>query len=648
VDLTNGVTGDLPFANLAQGSALSVLGVTGNATADNASIAAASDHQVLRRSGTAVAFGAVNLAQSAAITGALLVANGGTGLTTFAQGDVIYASALDTVAGLTKDANATRYLANTGASNNPAWAQVALATGVSGDLPFANLTQASAASRLLGRGSAAGGGDYEEITVGSGLTMTATTLSANAGGTNALLDGVVHTDTLAAAVSRGSIIYGNATPAWAELVVGSANRVLRTDGTDVAWAQVALATDVSGDLPFANLAQGAALSVLGVTGNAGADVASIEAASDHQVLRRSGTAVAFGAVNLAQAAAITGTLPVGNGGTGVATFTSNGVLYGNAATSVLVTAQGAANSVLTANAGAPSFSATPTIESVVTTGRASIGAVLFTEAQLRIGGTFTPASGDARAIAINSTLNPSVDADSYGIRFATTMVEAGSGTHPVFAQVRLDAPTITVGVAALTTAATLYIEGQPSGATNNYSLYVATGTGVRWAGYGAGAATFDASGNISSVSDLRAKEAIQPYTSGLAAIRELRPIKYRWTEATHLDRGRTYVGFGAQDVLPWLPDAVDQHWLPDKTDPTKIGQDEYSLNTQVILAALVNAVQELETRLDAVDNRITPSLVPVVDLSAAIGFDVTKLHADDRPRRMGTGRFPQPEPRTRL
>jgi hypothetical protein len=79
VNLTTNVTGDLPFANLAQGSALSVLGVTGNATADVASIAAATDNQVLRRSGTTVAFGSVNLASSDAVTGALAVTNGGTG-----------------------------------------------------------------------------------------------------------------------------------------------------------------------------------------------------------------------------------------------------------------------------------------------------------------------------------------------------------------------------------------------------------------------------------------------------------------------------------------------------------------------------------------------------------------------------------------
>ncbi len=60
------------------------------------------------------------------------------GLTTLAQGDILYASAVATFSRLAKDTNATRYLSNTGTSNNPAWAQVALATGVSGVLPIAN------------------------------------------------------------------------------------------------------------------------------------------------------------------------------------------------------------------------------------------------------------------------------------------------------------------------------------------------------------------------------------------------------------------------------------------------------------------------------------------------------------------------------
>jgi len=54
------------------------------------------------------------------------------------QGDVIYASGANTPARLAKDANPTRSLTNTGSSNNPAWDQVALATGVSGTLPHEN------------------------------------------------------------------------------------------------------------------------------------------------------------------------------------------------------------------------------------------------------------------------------------------------------------------------------------------------------------------------------------------------------------------------------------------------------------------------------------------------------------------------------
>jgi len=46
-----------------------------------------------------------------------------------------------------------------------------------------------------------------------------------------------HGDTLAAGVSRGSLIVGNATPKWTELTVGGANTFLSANGTDVAWAQ---------------------------------------------------------------------------------------------------------------------------------------------------------------------------------------------------------------------------------------------------------------------------------------------------------------------------------------------------------------------------------------------------------------------------
>lgn len=54
-------------------------------------------------------------------------------------------------------------------------------------------------------------------------------------GNHAILDGSVHTDSVAQGVTRGSIIYGNATPKWDELVIGTAGKFLKSDGTDISW-----------------------------------------------------------------------------------------------------------------------------------------------------------------------------------------------------------------------------------------------------------------------------------------------------------------------------------------------------------------------------------------------------------------------------
>jgi hypothetical protein len=61
-----------------------------------------------------------------------------------------------------------------------------------------------------------------------------------------LLDSTAHPDTTTGTVARGDLVAGQgASPTWTRLPLGSSGRVLKSDGTDVAWGQVAL-TELSG------------------------------------------------------------------------------------------------------------------------------------------------------------------------------------------------------------------------------------------------------------------------------------------------------------------------------------------------------------------------------------------------------------------
>jgi hypothetical protein len=73
-------------AKLRDSGALSVIGRGANSTGDPADISAGANHQVLRRDGSSLGFGAVDLSSNQAVTGTLPVNQGGTGITSFGSG----------------------------------------------------------------------------------------------------------------------------------------------------------------------------------------------------------------------------------------------------------------------------------------------------------------------------------------------------------------------------------------------------------------------------------------------------------------------------------------------------------------------------------------------------------------------------------
>jgi hypothetical protein len=139
-----------------------------------------------------------------------------------------------------------------GGAGAPTFAAVSLTADVSGDLPFSSFVQASAASKLVGRGSAAGAGDFQEIALGTNLSLSGTTLNASAGtGT------VTHTGALTA----NELVIGNGTDDIKTLgSLGSSTTVLHGGAGAPSFSAVDLAADVTGNLGVTHLNSGTAAS----------------------------------------------------------------------------------------------------------------------------------------------------------------------------------------------------------------------------------------------------------------------------------------------------------------------------------------------------------------------------------------------------
>jgi|GEM_PF-2006822 len=164
--------------------------------------------------------------------------------TTAATGDIIYASAANTLSMRAFDATATRYLANTGdGGTTPTWDQVNLANGVTGTLPVAN--GGTGATTLTDHGVLVGSGVGAVTVLGVGLT--AQVLKGNTGADPSWGAVDLTTDvtgylpvgsggTGVGSITAHALVVGDGTNALNEIAVGATGQgLMGNTGADPSW-----------------------------------------------------------------------------------------------------------------------------------------------------------------------------------------------------------------------------------------------------------------------------------------------------------------------------------------------------------------------------------------------------------------------------
>jgi len=122
-------------------------------------------------------------------------------------------------------------------------------------------------------------------------------------------------------IARGSIIVGNASAASAELTKGSANTLLGSDGTDVAYVNVTSAMITDGTIATADIADNnvtlAKIADIArgsiIIGNASAATAELTKGGANEVLTSDGTDIAWAAAGGISTTLADGNILVGNG-----------------------------------------------------------------------------------------------------------------------------------------------------------------------------------------------------------------------------------------------------------------------------------------------------------------------------------------------
>ena len=99
---------------------------------------------------------------------------------------------------------------------------------------------------------------------------------------------------------------------------------------------------------------------------------------------------------------------------------------------------------------------------------------------------------------------------------------------------------------------------------------------------------------------MRIKNVIGNYSAGLDAVKQLQPIRYSFkgNDHDHVADGTEYIGLIAQDVEAIMPEMVTRkngHIDGERVTDLRV------LDTGALIYALVNSVQELLARIEALE-----------------------------------------------
>jgi hypothetical protein len=310
---------------------------------------------------------------STGVTGVLPVANGGTNLSSYTTGDLVYASGATTLAGLADVATGNALISG-GVGVAPSYGKIGLTTHVSGTLPIANggtalTTTPTNGQLLIGNGTAYAlaaltQGTAITITNGSGsITIDNAGVTAFSTGTtglsvNASTGSLTLSGTLVAAnggtgltsYAVGDLLYASTTSALSKLADVATGNALISGGVGVApsYGKIGLTTHITGTLPVANGGTNITSYTTGdvLYASASGTLSSLADVATGNAIISGGVGVAPSYGKIGLTTHVSGTLAATNGGTGFASYAVGDLLYASTTTALSRLADVATGSVL--------------------------------------------------------------------------------------------------------------------------------------------------------------------------------------------------------------------------------------------------------------------------------------------------------------